>query len=114
MKDEVSFADFARLDLRIGEITAAKEVDGSGKLVELVVSFGGFSRTVYAGIKKWYLPEVLVGRKLIFVVNLPAKKFTIGERECVSEGMLLAADGAEGEAVLYSFDKDVSLGATIR
>lgn len=114
MKPQISFDDFAKLDLRVGEILEAKEVEGSGKLVELVVDFGpGIGKkTIYAGIRKWYEPASLKGRKLVFVVNLEPKRFKIEGRELMSEGMVVAAGGEE--AVLYTFDKDLTNGTILR
>lgn len=114
MKDHVDFAQFSKLDLRIGEILEAKEVEGSEKLVELLVDFGAEvgKRTIFAGIKKWYEPSSLVGRKLAFVANLEPKTFKIGKKEYTSEGMLVAAGG--DEAVLYTFDKDLPGGTILR
>lgn len=117
MKDQVVFTDFAKLDLRVGEVVEARELELSRNLLELVVNFGPEigKRTIYAGIKKWYEPESLVGRKLVFVVNLEPKKLKIGDQEYLSEGMLLAVCSEDsGEAVLYSFDKDLPSGTMIR
>lgn len=114
MKDQISFADFSKLDLRVGEVLEVKEVEGSEKLVELTVDLGTEigKKTIYAGIKKWYEPSGLVGRKLVFVVNLAPKTFKIGEKEYTSEGMMVAAGG--DEAVLYTFDKDLPGGTMLR
>ncbi|MCL5431890.1 MAG: hypothetical protein M1484_02185 [Patescibacteria group bacterium] len=112
MKPQIDFSDFSKLDLRVGEIIEAREVEGSERLVELKVNFGEFQRVIYAGIKQWYTPESLKGKKLIFVVNLVPKRFKIGDRELVSEGMLVAA--GTDEAILYNFDKDVSPNTIIR
>lgn len=122
-KPQITFEDFSKLDLRIGDVVEARQAEGSEKLVELVVDFGleiG-RRTIYAGIRKWYEPASLVGRKLVFVVNLEPKKLKVGGSELLSEGMLLAAlrqaQGkldSGGEAVLYSFDKVVPSGTIIR
>jgi len=120
MKDQITFADFAKLDLRVGEILEANAVEGSEKLVELKVNIGPPSpaaserliRTIYAGIKKWYEPSSLVGRKLMFVVNLAPKKFKIGDCEYESQGMLIAS--GQDEAILYSFDRDLPSGAVVR
>lgn len=113
MKKQIDFLQFLALDLRIGEIVLVKEVLGSEKLLELQVNFGEEigERTIYAGIKKWYEGKSLIGRKLIFVINLAPKVFKISDREYTSEGMLMAA--GEGEAVLYSFDKDLAPGTEV-
>lgn len=115
MKPQINFDDFGKLDLRVGEVREVRDVDGSEKLLELHVDFGSEigQRIIYAGIKAWYTPETLIGRKLIFVVNLAPKKFKIGKNEFVSEGMLLAGINDE-KAVLYSFDEDLPVGAVLR
>lgn len=113
MKKQIDFQQFLALDLRIGEIVLVSEVLGSEKLLELRVKFGEEigERTIYAGIKKWYEKDSLLGRKLIFVVNLAPKTFKIFDKEYTSEGMLMAA--GEGEAVLYTFDKDLAPGTSV-
>lgn len=112
MKDTIPFSDFAKLDLRIGEVRGVEVVEGSNKLLKLTVFFGEEigTRTIYAGIKAWYPPESLVHRKLIFVVNLEPKKFVINGAELESQGMLLAA--GDDFAALYSFDQDLTPGTT--
>lgn len=113
MKPQINFDDFSKLDLRVGEIVGAKEVEGSEKLLELIVDLGEEKRTIFAGIKKWYTPSKLVGRKLVFVANLAPKTFKIGENEYTSNGMMVAA-GCDDEAVLYTFDKDLPSGTILR
>lgn len=115
MKNLVSFSDFSRLDIRVGEVEEANEVAGSEKLVKLEVDFGPEigTKTIFAGIKEWYEHASLIGRKLAFVVNLEPKKFVIDEEEHVSEGMLIAAD-REGKAVLYTFDQDLPPGVRLK
>lgn len=112
MKTQVAFSDFAKLDLRVGEVVEAKGVEGSEKLVEMTVSFATETRKIYAGINQWYAPEKIQGRKLIFVANLAPKKFKIGDMEYESQGMMVAA--GNDEAVLYSFDKDLLAGTIVR
>lgn len=120
LKPQIDFSDFSKLDMRVGQVVAAEMVEGSSKLVQLTVDFGpAFAesygearRTIYAGIKEWYDPANLIGRKLIFVVNLAPKTFKIKDKEYISEGMMVAA-GAD-RAYLYSFDEDVPVGAILR
>lgn len=113
VKPIIPFSDFAKLDLKIGEIRDASKVEGSNKLLKLSVFFGDElgTKIIYAGIKQWYAPESLVGRKLAFVVNLKGKKFVINGVEHTSEGMLIAA--GDGEAVIYRFDKDLPSGTSL-
>lgn len=114
VKSQITFDDFAKLDLRVGEVLEAKEIGGSEKLVGLTVDLGPEvgKKIIYAGIKKWYEPASLVGRKLVFVVNLEPKVFKIGDTTYTSEGMVVAA--GEDEAVLYTFDKDLPGGTMLR
>ena len=113
VKPTISFSDFSKLDLRVGKVLVAVAVPGSEKLLQLTVFFGDElgTKIIYAGIKPWYAPESLVGRKLAFVVNLESKKFVINGVALESQGMLLAA-GDEFVA-LYNFDKDLPPGATV-
>ena len=85
---EISFDDFAKVDLRIAEIVNAEYVEGAGKLLRLTLNVGEPQpRTVLAGIKSAYAPEALVGKCTVMVANLAPRKMKFG----VSEGMVLAA-----------------------
>jgi len=113
MKDTIPFSDFAKIDLRVGEVVEVLEVVGSNKLWNLTVDFGEElgKKTIFSGIKQWYSVENLLHRKLFFVVNLEPKKFKIGDQECVSDGMLLAA--GEQTAALYTIDQDLVPGSLV-
>ncbi len=85
IKPEVSFADFEKLDIRVGTITQVSEVENSKKLMKLSVDFGDHTRSILAGIKQDRdNPKEIEGRQALFVLNLPEKKMA-GE---VSQGML--------------------------
>ncbi|MHB8536085.1 MAG: methionine--tRNA ligase, partial [Sulfuricaulis sp.] len=84
---EISYDDFAKIDLRIARIVKAIHVEGADKLLELTVDLGGITRTVFAGIKEAYKPEDLEGRLTVVVANLAPRKMKFG----LSEGMVLAA-----------------------
>jgi methionyl-tRNA synthetase len=90
----VSIEDFAKLELRVGLIEEASDVDGADKLLKLYVDLGDEKRQIFAGIKQAYSPESLVGKLVVVVANLAPKKMRFG----VSEGMILAA-GAGGKDV---------------
>ncbi len=100
--------EFRNVELRVAKITAAERVDGSEKLVKLQVDLGE-PRQVLAGIGKEYAPETLVGREIVVVANLEPRKLMGLE----SQGMLLAAHGADGEPVLLSVDREVAPGSAI-
>ena len=91
----INFDDFAKVDLRVGLITAADHVEGADKLLQLTLDLGDLgSRQVFAGIKSAYQPEQLVGKHTVVVANLAPRKMRFG----VSEGMVLAA-GPGGEDI---------------
>lgn len=85
IKPEVSFADFEKLDIRVGTITQVSEVENSKKLMKLTVDFGDHSRSILAGIKQERdNPKEIEGKQALFILNLPEKKMA-GE---LSQGML--------------------------
>jgi len=92
---EIGIDDFARIDLRIARIVDAAVVEGSDKLLRLRLDAGeGRLRTVFSGIRSAYRPEDLVGRLTVLVANLAPRKMKFG----LSEGMVLAAGHADGQA----------------
>ena len=107
--DEIDYDLFSKIDLRVGEIISAEDVEGADKLLCLKIDIGSITKTIFAGIKKFYEPESLLGKKIIIVNNLKSRKMKFGE----SEGMLLAADNDE-KVYLIEIDKDVINGAKIR
>ena len=105
----IEISDFAKAELRIGRVISAERVKKSDKLLCLQVDTGGV-RQIVAGIGKAYAPEDLMGRKIVVVTNLrPAKLMGIE-----SQGMLLAATGADGVPVLLIPEKDVEEGSRIK
>ncbi|MGH8415022.1 MAG: methionine--tRNA ligase subunit beta, partial [Gammaproteobacteria bacterium] len=84
---QISYDDFAKLDLRIARIVKAEHIDGADKLLRLTLDLGGKTRNVFAGIKNAYAPEQLEGKLTVMVANLAPRKMKFG----VSEGMVLAA-----------------------
>lgn len=85
IKPTISFADFEKVDIRVGTIEAVEEVEGSDKLLRLKVDLGDHKRTILSGMKKERDdPQELVGKQALFVVNLEPKKI-MGE---LSEGMI--------------------------
>ena len=107
--DEIDYDLFSKIDLRVGEIISAEDVEGADKLLCLKIDIGSMTKTIFAGIKKFYEPKSLLGKKIIIVNNLKSRKMKFGE----SEGMLLAADNDE-KVYLIEIDKDVINGAKIR
>jgi len=93
--ETIDLEQFLKVDLRVAEVVAASLVEGADKLLKLELDLGGERRTVFAGIRKAYDPERLVGRLVVVVANLKPRKMRFG----VSEGMILAASGGDGSGV---------------
>ncbi len=108
-KEQVTYDDFARLDIRIGEVIEAKKIEKADKLLQLQVKIGEETRQIIAGIAQYYTPEQVLGKKLPILVNLKPAKL----RGLISEGMILCAD-VKGAAVFLNPDKDVPSGSTVR
>lgn len=108
-KPEVTFDDFMKMQFQVGEIIACEEVKKSRKLLCSQVKIGSQVKQIVSGIKSNYKPEDMVGKKVMVLVNLkPAKLAGI-----LSEGMLLCAEGLDGELALMTPDKDMPAGAEI-
>ena len=108
--DEVSYDDFAKLDIRIGTVKAAELVPDTDKLIKCTIDFGELGeRTIVSGIAQWKKPEELVGRQLPYVVNLIPRVL----RGVESKGMLIAASDEEGVALL-SPERQLSPGAKLK
>jgi len=105
----ITFDEFKKMDLRVGEILKAEKVAGTDKLIKFEVDIGTEKRTMVAGVGDVYSPEELSGKKVIVIVNL--KPAII--RGIESQGMLLAAE-VGGKAIISFFDKDVQTGAKVR
>ena len=109
LKDEITIDDVDKLDLRVGEIVEAKKAEKSKKLLVFKVKCGGMERQIVSGIAKYYSPEEMVGKKVIFVANLkPAKLAGI-----LSEGMILAAEDKDGNLAMLTTDKPLAHGSTV-
>ena len=107
VKDEITYDDFAKLDLRVGTVLAAEKVPKTDKLIRLEVDLGFEKRQIVSGIANHFDAETLVGRKIIVVANLAPRKI----RALESNGMLLSAEGHDGTLTLLSADSND--GATI-
>jgi tRNA-binding protein len=93
VKPTIEFEDLEKIDIRVGTITRVEEIEGSDKLVRLIVDFGNFQRTILAGIKQEREnPADIEGCQALFVVNLAPRKM-MGE---MSEGMLFDIGYADG------------------
>lgn len=105
----ISFDDFSKLELKVGTVLEASDVEGSERLIKLMVDIGEEKpRQVLAGVKQWYQPKDLIGKQVIVVANLEPKVFMGLE----SQGMMLAVDG--DKPILLKPSSKVPSGAKIR
>ncbi|MCD6483043.1 MAG: methionine--tRNA ligase subunit beta [Candidatus Aenigmarchaeota archaeon] len=97
----ISFSEFKKVQMKVGKVIDAERVEGSEKLIKMIVDFGTEKRQAIAGIAKWYGPGELIGKKFVFVINLEPKKMMGLE----SQAMILAAMDEEGNLALVTLDK---------
>jgi methionyl-tRNA synthetase len=107
---KISIEDFAKVELRVGQVKVAEKVKGADKLLRLEVDLGTEVRQVVAGIAEAYAPETLIGRKVVIVVNLAPRKL----RGLESNGMIVAASAEGGKPVLCGFLEDVPVGTRLK
>lgn len=107
---KITIDDFAKVELRVGQVKTAEKVKGADKLLRLEVDLGTEVRQVVAGIAESYAPELLIGRKVVIVANLAPRKL----RGLESNGMIVAASPEGGKAVLAGFLEDVPVGARLK
>ncbi|MCM1043953.1 MAG: methionine--tRNA ligase [Candidatus Gastranaerophilales bacterium] len=108
-KAEITYEDFAKMQFQVGEIIKCEAVPKSKKLLCSQVRIGSSVKQIVSGIKAYYTPEEMVGKKVMVLVNLkPAKLAGV-----LSEGMLLCAEDAEGNLALVVPEKEMPAGAEI-
>ena len=111
---EISFDDFAKLDLRVARISKAELVEGADKLLQLTLDLGeatgGLQKNVFAGIKSAYSPAELEGKLVVMVANLAARKMCFG----LSEGMVLAASGDDSGLFVIHPDSGAEAGMRVK
>lgn len=109
--ENITIDEFKKLEARIGLVLNAEEIEGSDKLIKLTLDFGEASpRQILSGIKAWYEPTSLIGKKMLFVINLEPRKMMGLE----SQGMLMAVDGEDGSPVFLVPEKSVVPGSKVR
>ncbi len=105
----ISIDDFAKVDLRVGQVKECIKAENSDKLLVLQLDMGNEIRQVVSGIAKYYTPDELIGKKVIVVANLKPAKL----RGIESNGMILASDTENGVKVLFA-DENANLGSRVR
>jgi methionyl-tRNA synthetase len=108
----IEIDDFAKVDLRVGQVLTAERLPKSDKLLLMTVDIGEEKpRQILAGIAQYYEPEKMIGRKVVIVANLKPRKLRGHE----SQGMVVAASyGEEGKPVIATFTEDVPNGARLK
>ena len=106
--DKITIDDFIKVDLRVAKVINAKELADSRKLLELEVDLGDETRIIFAGIKKSYSPDELIGKLVVVIANLKPRKMKFG----TSNGMVLATQN-DGDIIIIQPEKDVAPGSKI-
>ena len=110
MSNEIEYEDFSKINLRVGEIISADNIDGADKLLKLTVNLGELgNKEIFAGIKKFYKADDLVGLKTLVVENLKPKKMKFG----TSSGMVLAAD-SDGDIIVIEASSKIKNGSRVK
>lgn len=110
MADEITYDDFAKIELRVAKILEARPHPNADKLMLLQVEVGDVQKQIVAGIRLHYTPEQLVGKRIVIVNNL-APAMLRGE---TSNGMLLAASSGEKVILLTTDDPECASGAKVK
>lgn len=106
----INYEEFSKIELKVGTVLEAEDLEGSEKLLKLKVDLGeGSPRQLLAGVKQWYEPEDFIGKQVVVVANLEPRKMMGLE----SQGMMLAADSENGPIFLI-VPKKVPPGTKIR
>ena len=110
IKDTVAFKDFEKIDIRVGHIKACERVKKANKLLKFTLDDGsGTDRTIVSGIAKYYEPEDLIGRDVLFIANLAPRKLMGIE----SQGMILSAENFDGDLSVTTILRDVKPGSKV-
>lgn len=109
-REEATFDDFMKMDIRLGKILEAEKVEKADKLLKLLVDTGIDKRTIVSGIAEHYSPEEVIGKTVSVLINLAPRKI----RGVESQGMILMAENAAGELSFVSPEKDFPAGSEIR
>jgi methionine--tRNA ligase beta chain len=107
----ISIDDFVKVEIKVGTVLEAEDIEGSERLLKLQVDLGeDHPRQILSGIKLWYKPAQLIGKQFIFVANLEPRIMMGLE----SQGMIMASEGKGGKPILLKPSSKVLPGAKIR
>ena len=110
VKENISYDDFSKLDIRVGTVLECERVPKMKKLLKFRIDDGLQKRTIVSGIAQFYEPEQLVGKQVLFIANLAPREFKNG---LVSEGMILSAEDWDGNISVTTVDRKVKPGSCI-
>ncbi|WP_407933931.1 methionine--tRNA ligase [Aquibacillus rhizosphaerae] len=110
VKDEVTFEEFMKLDLRVAEVLKAEKMKNADKLLRIQLDLGSEKRQVVSGIAEHYSPEELTGKKVICVTNLKPVKL----RGQLSQGMILSGEDESGRLVLATVEQNLPNGSIVK
>ncbi|MCH5345650.1 MAG: methionine--tRNA ligase [Muribaculaceae bacterium] len=110
IQENVDFETFMKADLRVGTVLECTRVPKADKLLKFLIDDGLAKRTIVSGIAKYYEPETLVGKQVVFIANLPPRRL----KGIVSEGMILSAENADGSLVVISPSAPATPGAQVK
>ena len=109
-KPEIEFADFEKLDLRVGKILTSERVEGADKLLKFSVKLGEEVRTIISGVYPYYEPEYMVDKNVVVVTNLKPRKI----RGVESKGMILYAEDEKNNKLFFvTPEKDIESGSEV-
>lgn len=111
IKENISFDDFQKLDIRVGTVLECERVPKMKKLLKFLIDDGLEKRTIVSGIAQWYEPEQLKGKQVCFIANLAPREFKNG---LVSEGMILSAENWDGSIVVTTVEHEVKAGSEVK
>jgi len=109
LKPEINFDDFSKIDLKTGTITQAEKVEKADKLLKLTIDLGFETRTIVSGIAKYFTPDEIIGKQVVVVANLAARKM----RGIDSNGMILMAEDADGKLHFVRPENAITPGSSI-
>ncbi len=110
IKPVIAFEDFEKLDIRVGTVLECEKVKKMNKLLKFLIDDGLEKRTIVSGIAKYYAPEQLVGKQVLFIANLAPREFKNG---LVSEGMILSAEDFDGSLSVTTLEHNVKPGSQV-
>jgi len=111
MEGVITFDDWQKINLIVAQIKNVEEIQGADKLWKLTIDIGTETRTICAGIKKFYSKAELFEKKIIIIKNLASRVM----RGIESQGMLLAASNSDdSKVILLSPEKDIEVGSVVR